>query len=103
VAQYLLDVPYRTAVEEESRGHRVPEHVRRHGLREADRPAEAPEPDVGALELQRLDMRNLYDKSKEDVGLRRKWAEQCGLGFELPSVVLNVLRIVEKAEAAKEA
>ncbi len=54
VAQYLLDVADRAAVEEERRGHRVPEHVRRHGLREADRPAEAPEPGVGALELQRL-------------------------------------------------
>ena len=29
-------------------------------------------------------MDDLYDKIKEDVQFRRKWAEQCGFGFELP-------------------
>jgi NADPH:quinone reductase-like Zn-dependent oxidoreductase len=35
-------------------------------------------------------MSDLYDKIKEDVPFRKKWAEQCGFGFELPSVVPNV-------------
>lgn len=30
-------------------------------------------------------MSDLYDKIKEDVAFRRKWAERCGFGFELPS------------------
>ena len=30
------------------------------------------------------DMSDLYDKIKEDVAFRRKWAERCGFGFELP-------------------
>jgi len=29
-------------------------------------------------------MSDLYDKIKEDVAFRRKWAERCGFGFELP-------------------
>ncbi|HTT20800.1 MAG TPA: site-specific integrase [Candidatus Sulfotelmatobacter sp.] len=49
------------------------------------------------------DMSDLYDKIKEDVAFRRKWAEQCGFGFELPSVVPNVPRITEQAEAANAA
>jgi len=36
------------------------------------------------------DMSDLYDKIKEDVPFRRQWAERCGFGFELPSVVPNV-------------
>jgi integrase len=38
-------------------------------------------------------MTDLYDKIKEDVVFRRMWAEKCGVGFELPSVVPNVPRI----------
>jgi len=49
------------------------------------------------------DMSDLYDKIKEDVPFRRKWAEEDGYGFELPSVVPNVPRIPEPAEAAKAA
>ena len=30
------------------------------------------------------DMSDLYDKIKEDVAFRRKWAERCGFGFGLP-------------------
>lgn len=48
-------------------------------------------------------MDDLYDKIKEDVEFRREWAEKSGFGFELPSVVPNVPRIIEKAEAAKAA
>ena len=33
------------------------------------------------------DMSDLYDKIKEDIAFRRKWAERCGFGFQLPSVV----------------
>lgn len=46
---------------------------------------------------------DLYDKIREDVPFRKMWAEKSGLGFELPSVVPNVPRIVEKTEAAKAA
>jgi integrase len=49
------------------------------------------------------DMSDLYDKIKEDVTFRRKWAERCGFGFELPSVVPNVPKIVQKPAAAKAA
>jgi integrase len=35
-------------------------------------------------------MDDLYDKIKEDVQFRKTWAEKCGFGFELPSVVPNV-------------
>jgi hypothetical protein len=49
------------------------------------------------------DMSDLYDKIKEDVEFRRKWAEGCGFGFELPFVVPNVPKIVQKSRAAKAA
>jgi integrase len=49
------------------------------------------------------DMSDLYDKIREDLAFRRKSAEECGFGFELPSVVPNVPKIVEKTEAAKAA
>jgi hypothetical protein len=49
------------------------------------------------------DMSDLYDKVKEDVGFRRKWAERCGFGFELPAVVPNVPKIVQKSASAKAA
>ncbi|HEY1657501.1 MAG TPA: hypothetical protein VGG14_04095 [Candidatus Sulfotelmatobacter sp.] len=48
-------------------------------------------------------MDDLYDKIKEDVHFRKMWAEKCGFGFELPSVVPNVPKITEKTEAAKAA
>ena len=38
-------------------------------------------------------MSGLYDKIKEDEKFRREWAEKCGFGFELPSVVPNVPKI----------
>jgi len=49
------------------------------------------------------DMSDLYDKIREDVPFRKMWAEKCGYGFELPSVVPNVPRIAEHAEAATAA
>jgi len=49
------------------------------------------------------DMSDLYDKIKEDVPFRRKWAERCEFGFELPSVVPNVPKTAEKTEAAEAA
>lgn len=48
-------------------------------------------------------MSDLYDKVKEDVEFRRVWAERCGFGFDLPSVVPNVPKIEENDEAAKAA
>jgi hypothetical protein len=35
------------------------------------------------------EMSDLYDKIEEDVTFRRKWAEQCGFGFELPSAFVS--------------
>ena len=49
------------------------------------------------------DMSDLYDKIKEDVAFRRTWAERCGFGFELPSLVPNVPKIVPKPAASKAA
>jgi integrase len=46
------------------------------------------------------DMSDLYDKIKEDVVFRRKWAERCGFGFGLPSVVPSVPKCTEKTEVA---
>jgi integrase len=46
------------------------------------------------------DMSDLYDKIKEDVEFRRKWAERCGFGFQLPPVVPNVPKCTENAEVA---
>ena len=46
------------------------------------------------------DMSDLYDKIKEDVPFRRKWAERCGFGFQLASVVPNVPKCTEKTEVA---
>lgn len=48
-------------------------------------------------------MSDLYDKIKDDVPFRKKWAEQCGFGFELPSIVPNVPKIAFKTKAAKAA
>ena len=49
------------------------------------------------------DMSDLYDKIKEDVVFRRMWAEKCGFGFELPSVVPNVPKCTEEAAVQKAA
>jgi integrase len=49
------------------------------------------------------DMSDRYDKIKEDVAFRRKWAERCGFGFELPSLVPNVPKTAEKTDAAQAA
>jgi integrase len=48
-------------------------------------------------------MSDLYDKIKEDVAFRREWAEKCGFGFKLSSVVPNVPKTEEKYEAQKVA
>jgi integrase len=45
-------------------------------------------------------MDDLYDKIKEDVQFRKMWAEHCGFGFELPSVVPSVPKCTENAEVA---
>jgi hypothetical protein len=47
------------------------------------------------------DMSDLYDKVKDDEGFRRKWAERCGFGFELPAVVPNVPKMVHKSASGK--
>jgi integrase len=47
------------------------------------------------------DMSDLYDKIKEDVAFRRKWAERCGFGFDLSSVVPNVPKTAEKNRSSK--
>jgi hypothetical protein len=48
-------------------------------------------------------MSDLYDKIKEEVEFHRKWAEKCGFGFDLPSVVPNVPKMEEKDEAGRAA
>ena len=48
-------------------------------------------------------MDDLYDKIKEDKVFRKEWAEKCGFGFELPSVVPNVPRTPEKPAIEKAA
>jgi len=40
-------------------------------------------------------MTDRYDKIKDDVAFRRKWAERCGFGFTLPPVVPSVPRSEE--------
>ena len=47
------------------------------------------------------DMSDVYDKIKDDVPFPENGAERCGFGFELPSVVPNVPKTAEKAEATK--
>jgi len=47
-------------------------------------------------------MSDLYDKIKEDVQFRKKWAEQCGFGFELPSVVPSEPKRTENAKLAEQ-
>ncbi len=48
-------------------------------------------------------MSDLYDKIKEDVTFRKMWAEKCGIGFELPSIVPNVPKNAEKSMSARAA
>jgi integrase len=48
-------------------------------------------------------MTDLYDKIKEDEMFRREWAERCGFGFKLPSVVPNVPKMEENEQAAEAA
>ncbi len=48
-------------------------------------------------------MSDLYDKIKEDVAFRKKWSEQCGIDFELLSIVPNVPKKGAKSRAAKAA
>lgn len=49
------------------------------------------------------DMSDRYDKIREDVEFRKEWAEKCGFGFKLPSIVPMVPKIEEKDEARKVA
>ena len=46
-------------------------------------------------------MDDLYDKVMDNVEFRKKKAEECGIGFNLPSVVPNVPKIEEKDAAGK--
>jgi hypothetical protein len=46
---------------------------------------------------------DLNDKIKVDVEFRKKRAERCDFGFELPSIVPNVPKMEEKEEARKSA
>jgi hypothetical protein len=48
-------------------------------------------------------MSDLYDKIKEDVEFRKEWAEKCGIGFELPSVVPMIPKTRSKSRAARAA
>jgi integrase len=48
-------------------------------------------------------MGDLYDKIKEDVEFRKEWAEKCGFGFELPSVVPSVPKKKEQSTILKAA
>jgi hypothetical protein len=47
-------------------------------------------------------MRDFYDKVKENIAFRRKWAEWCGFGFELPSVVPNVRKLLKKPKQQRQ-
>jgi hypothetical protein len=49
-------------------------------------------------------MDDLYDKVKHNVALRKKWAVECGVGFELPaSIVPNVPKNSAKTKTKKAA
>ncbi len=48
-------------------------------------------------------MTDLYDKIKHDLSFRKEWAEHCGFGFELPSVVPNVPKTEGKDEVLEAA
>ncbi|MFZ0516925.1 MAG: hypothetical protein WBG23_13370 [Acidobacteriaceae bacterium] len=44
---------------------------------------------------------DLYNKIKEDVEFRREWAEKCGFGFKLSSVVPSVPKTEEKRRSTE--
>jgi integrase len=48
-------------------------------------------------------MTDLYDKGKEDPDERRKWAERCGIGFDLPASGLVVPISERKGEPGQAA
>jgi hypothetical protein len=48
------------------------------------------------------DMSDLHDKIKEDVTFRRKWAEQCGFGFELPSLYRMYQKTLKKRKSKSQ-
>lgn len=48
-------------------------------------------------------MSDRYDKIREDVQFRKKWAEQCGFRFDLASVVPNVPKTMVKTEIEEAA
>ena len=48
-------------------------------------------------------MDDLYDRAKDDETLRKTWAEKCGIGSKLPSVVPNVPKKRAKTKGAKAA
>ena len=52
---------------------------------------------VGWVDLRSPRVRSQLE-IKEDVVFRRKWAERCGVGFELPSIVPSVPKCTEKTE-----
>jgi hypothetical protein len=47
-------------------------------------------------------MDDLYDKLKEDVQFRKMWAEKCGFGFELASVVPNYRKSPKKLKHKRQ-
>jgi hypothetical protein len=48
-------------------------------------------------------MSDRYDKIKDDLAFRKTWAEQCGVGFSIGSVVPNVPKKAVKNAALKAA
>ena len=48
-------------------------------------------------------MADFVGKTQEDVAFRKEWAEKCGFGFELPSVVPNVPKKTENGIIKKAA
>ena len=42
---------------------------------------------------------DLYDRSQADTEYRKQVAEQVGIGFEIPAIVLNVLKPSESEDA----
>ena len=53
--------------------------------------------------LEGEDIGDLYNKVKQGVAFRGKWAEQRGFGYKLPLVLPNVPKAAEKTEAADAA
>jgi hypothetical protein len=48
-------------------------------------------------------MSDLYDKVKENLPLRKEWAEKCGFGFSLPIVVPKVPKSDKNDDVSKPA